>query len=203
MGHSPLTSQALSAPPYLISFLLVLATAHASDRTRSRAPFLIAHALFSAAGYALLALSHTPLLNLPPGSIIRYLAVYPAAIGFFNVVVLTIAWSINNQRGAARQGAGFALMQVVGQCGPLVGTRLYPDRDGPYYTRGMAVCAGAMVGVAVLAGGLRAWLGRVNKRWEKEEEDARRGCGSGEEGEALVGENGGGGRRERGFRYML
>ncbi|KAK4041364.1 high-affinity nicotinic acid transporter [Parachaetomium inaequale] len=202
MGHSPLSAQALSAPPYLAAFITVLATAHASDSMRARSPLLIAHALASAGGYAILALSSSPLLGLEEGSWVRYLAVYPAAVGFFNVVVLTIAWSINNQRGEARQGAGFALLQVVGQCGPLVGTRLYPDADAPYYTRGMAVCAGAMVGVAVLAGGLRWWLGRVNARWEREEEEE--GEGGGEEGVALVGGYGHGyGERERGFRYML
>lgn len=120
------------------------------------------------------------------------------------MVVLTIAWSINNQRGTARQGAGFALLQAVGQCGPLVGTRLYPDREAPLYTRGMAVCAGAMVGVACLAGGLRCWLGVVNARLEGEEglEGAGERGEGGEEGEALVGggvERG----RGRGFRFML
>lgn len=205
MGHTPLASQALSAPPYLASFLLVLATAHASDAARARAPFLVAHALLSALGYAVLALSSPSFFALPPASIVRYMAVYPAAIGFFNVVVLTVAWSINNQRGTARQGAGFALMQVVGQCGPLVGTRLYPDADGPYYTRGMAVCAVAMGVVAVLVGVLRWWLGRMNRRWEREE---REGGEGGEEGEALVGGGGGGdgpggGWRGEGFRYML
>jgi MFS family permease len=213
MGHSPTAAQALSAPPYLASFLLVLATAHASDTTRVRAPWLIAHALASATGYAILAAA--PNLVEPGMSWVRYLAVFPAAVGFFNVVVLTIAWSINNQRGEARQGAGFALLQVVGQCGPLVGTRLYPDRDAPYYTRGMAVCAGAMLGVALLAAGLRCWLARVNSRWDREEQhegvggvEDGGGGGVGEEGVALVG--GGGGRRggyagrgTKGFRYML
>ncbi|KAH6856827.1 major facilitator superfamily transporter [Chaetomium sp. MPI-CAGE-AT-0009] len=205
MGHTPLQAQALSAPPYLAAFAIVLATAWTSDAMRSRAPFLIAHALASASGYAVLALADTPALGLTPGSIVRYLAVYPAAVGFFNVVVLTIAWSINNQRGSARQGAGFALLQAVGQCGPLVGTRLYPDADAPYYTRGMAVCAAAMLGVALLAGGLRAWLGMVNRRWDREEgvdgEGGREGVG--EEGEALVGGVEAGVGRERGFRYML
>ncbi|KAK3306568.1 major facilitator superfamily domain-containing protein [Chaetomium strumarium] len=209
MGHSPQAAQALSAPPYLAAFLLVLATAHASDATRARSPWLIAHALASAAGYAVLA------ADLGPGSwvVVRYLAVFPAAVGFFNVVVLTIAWSINNQRGEARQGAGFALLQVVGQCGPLVGTRLYPDRDAPRYTRGMAVCAGAMLGVALLAGLLRCWLARVNRRWDREQEEEELGRdggagGDGEEEMALVGGGGGRGgyegrRRAKGFRYML
>ncbi|SPQ23781.1 b24b1fd7-fde2-4f5a-9ec6-22fcc66919cf [Thermothielavioides terrestris] len=203
MGHSRVAAQALSAPPYLAAFVLVLATARASDASRARAPWLIGHALASAAGYAVLAAADAPWLRLAPGSMVRYAAVFPAAVGFFSVVVLTIAWNVNNARH--RHGAaGFALMQAVGQCGPLVGTRLYPDADAPYYSRGMAVCAGAMVGVAVLAAGLRWWLARVNRRWDREEEEEAeegRGEGAGED-EALV-DGGDGGRRKRAFRYML
>ncbi|EGS21223.1 uncharacterized protein CTHT_0030700 [Thermochaetoides thermophila DSM 1495] len=196
MGHSALTSQALAAPPYLVAFIAVLLTAHASDKVGARSPFLIAHALFSAAGYTILALSDTKLLgHIPPDSWIRYFAVYPAAIGFFSVVVLTVSWSVNNttnhasSSGQRRGAAAFALLQAVGQCGPLLGTRLYPDRQAPYYTMGMAVCAVAMVGVAVLAGLGRWYLKRVNRRWDEEEES--------EQGEALS-------RRVVGrFRYML
>ncbi|KAK4247962.1 major facilitator superfamily domain-containing protein [Corynascus novoguineensis] len=200
MGHSPLASQALSAPPYLLAFFTVLVTARASDAHRARAPFLIANALASAAGYTVLAFARS--FGDGWGMAVRYLAVYPAAVGFFNVVVLTVAWSVNNQRGAdSRRGAGFALLQAVGQCGPLVGTRLYPDRDAPYYTRGMAVCAGAMVGVAVLAAGLRWWLARWNCRWDRDEglDQGLRG----EEEQALVSGGNGRRRKEKGFRYML
>ncbi|KAK4181950.1 major facilitator superfamily domain-containing protein [Triangularia setosa] len=199
MGHTPLSSQALSAPPYLCSFLTVLVTAYLSDLCRTRGPFLIFHAISSCAGYLVLSLSHP--LGLEPGSWIRYIAVFPAAIGFFNVVVLTIAWNVNNQHGGAREkGVGFALMQVVGQLGPLVATRLYPDQDGPYYTTGMGVCAAAMGGVVVLAGGLRVYMRSKNKKWDGEEKEMR-----GEEGVQLMdttsrrGEEGEG----SGFRYML
>lgn len=201
MGHDALSAQGLAAPPYLAAFLIVLATAHASDVTRERSSWLVMHALFSAAGYGVLALTGSAWVRVEPGSMVRYLAVYPATIGFFNVVVLTIVWSLNNQRGESRQGGGFALLQAVGQCGPLVGTRLYPDRDRPYYTRGMTVCAGAMLGVAVLAGALRWYLKRLNRRLEEGEGEGDGGAG-GEEGEALVAR----GRRvegEKAFRYML
>ncbi|KAK0715650.1 major facilitator superfamily domain-containing protein [Lasiosphaeris hirsuta] len=195
MGHTPISAQALAAPPYFASFLIVLATAHASDVMGARSPLLLGHAAASAVGYAVLASSQW--LRLAPGSWVRYMAVYPAAIGFFNVVVLTIAWSINNQRGEARQGGGFALLQAVGQCGPLVGTRLYPDKEGSYYTRGMTACAAAMLGVVVLAGGLRWYLRRLNRALEESEGIT----GGEEEGIALVGT---GGRKEgAGFRYML
>lgn len=172
MGHTPVASQALSVPPYLISFVAVLAVARASDALRSRAYLIAACALSSAAGYAFLALSHR-LGDLLGGdghgggaalNMARYLAVYPAAAGFFCVVVLAIAWNINNSRGRDHKGAGFALMQVIGQMGPLIGTRLYPEEDGPWFTGGMGVCAAAMFGVAGLALGLRAYLARANRR---------------------------------------
>ncbi|TDZ40621.1 MFS transporter prlL [Colletotrichum spinosum] len=85
MGHSRLESQGLSAPPYFLAFLVVLLTAHLSDRTGNRSAPIIFHALASAGGYGMLALAE-PLGLSPP---LRYLAVYPAAVGFFNVVTLT------------------------------------------------------------------------------------------------------------------
>ncbi|KAM0563628.1 hypothetical protein ACHAPJ_001353 [Fusarium lateritium] len=197
MGHDTLTSQALSAPPYLAAFVIVLFTAHMSDRLRTRTVPLIFHAIASASGYAVLALAKP--LNLP--NLIRYLAVYPAAIGFFNVVTLILTWSINNQASQSRQGGGFALLQLIGQCGPLVGTRLYPDRDAPYYAPGMSTCAGAMLTVAILAYALRLYLKYQNRKYDRAENERLEGGDEVEE-EGLVGP----GRRKTtavSFRYML
>lgn len=198
MGHDVLTSQALSAPPYLVAFIIVLFTAHMSDRRRARTVPIVFHALGSAFGYGLLALAEP--LNLPP--FLRYLAVYPAAVGFFNVVTLIIAWSINNQASESRQGGGFALLQLIGQCGPLVGTRLYPDKDKPYYSRGMQTCAGAMLAVAVLAVILRVYLQYQNRKLDRVEEE-RQADGLAVEEEGLVTSR----KRKRmpaeAFRYML
>ena len=165
MGYTVLAAQAMAAPPYLASFLSVLVISSLSDASRSRSPYIILSALSSAVGYFVLATSGVFGL----GNAVRYAAVYPAAVGFFNVVTLTIAWNINNGRGTAERGVGFAILQFVGQCGPLVGTRLYPREEGPYYARGMAVCCASMFGVAVLAALLRFWLGRVNERMDREE----------------------------------
>lgn len=179
MHHSPKISQALSAPPYLVSFLCVLATAYLSDKYQSRSPFIIFYALLSATGYALVAASGVYQWS----NWLRYFALYPAAIGFFSVITIIITWTINNQEGESAQGAGFAVLQIIGQFGPLVGTRLYPEEEAPYYVRGMAICSGAMVGVAVLAVGLRWFLSRKN-------------------GRVVYGRIGDGGGKE-GFVYML
>ncbi|KAF7882201.1 hypothetical protein EAF00_011717 [Botryotinia globosa] len=212
MGHSASTSQALSAPPYLLSFLSVLLTSYLSDKLRSRSPFLIFHALLSSLGYTL--------LTLPPHFLsptLRYLAIYPACVGFFSVITILITWTLNNQPSSSRQGTGFAVMQIVGQCGPLVGTRLYPESQAPFYREGMGVCAGVMLIVAGLGLGLRWWLGRENERsgerygrlsGENREGEGEGEGGANEEERGLVGnENGkGAGRGKRGktaFLYML
>ncbi|KAI0106250.1 major facilitator superfamily domain-containing protein [Nemania sp. FL0031] len=201
MGHSELQAEALSAPPNLLAFAIVLLTAHVSDRAQSRSPFIAAHALLSASGYLVLALARR-LGEDRISPMVRYVAVTPAAVGFFSVVVLVIAWAVNNQPDEGRRGGGFALLQVVGQCGPLLGAQLYPDRDAPFFETGMWACCAAMAGVAVLALVLRAYLAWLNRRLDKEEGKGEGGEGGDEEEvRELVGE---GRRRERmGFRYML
>lgn len=191
MGFENMTAQALTTPPYLIAFLVVIGTAYVSDRVQTRSPFIIAHALLAATGYALIAiLGHTK----SPHTLVRYLALYPAIAGFFSCITLIITWTINNQDSDSKKGTGMAVLNLIGQFGPLVGTSVFPDDEGPWFVRGMAVCAGCMVGVAVLAGVLRWVLGRENER-------ARRG-GSGVY-EGVPHEEGASGVERKGFEYML
>lgn len=163
MGHSVLISQALCAPPYLLSFVLVILTAYLSDRWQTRSTFVIFHALLSAMGYSFMALAGTQGWS----NWWRYAGIYPAAVGFFSVITIIITWTINNQESESKQGTGFAMLQVIGQCGPLVGTRLYPAEHAPLYTSGMCACAGSMVLVAVLALVLRLYLARKNRTSSK------------------------------------
>lgn len=150
--------------------------------------FIVFHALLSAAGYVFIAIAGAR----GWGTWWRYAGIYPACVGFFSVVTIVITWTINNQESESKQGTGFAMLQLIGQCGPLVGTRLYPERDAPLYLAGMSTCAGAMVFVAVLALVLRGYLKRKNGRVEGIEY-AEIG-----EGETLVGK-----RRSTHFQYML
>jgi MFS family permease len=191
MGHSVLISQALCAPPFLLSFFVVITTAYLSDKWQSRGYIIVFHAFLSALGYTLMALSGS--LGLSPWW--RYAGVYPACVGFFSVITIIITWTINNQESESKQGTGFAMMQLIGQCGPIVGTRLYPESDAPLYVRGSGGCAGAMVLVAVLAAGLRWYLGRLNKR--REREYAALGQEE-EQGFVRVGR-----KKEEAFRYLL
>lgn len=193
MGYNPLTAQALTAPPYLLAFLSVLLTAYLSDRMQTRSPFVIFHALLSATSYLTIALlGHFQ----SPHTLLRYFALFPAISGFFSCITLIITWTLNNQASDSGKGTGLAVMNFVGQFGPVVGAGLFPEEQGPAYVRGMAVCAGSMGVVAVCAGVLRGVLGRGNARV--------RGCrGRGEYAGLAAGEEGGARRGGEGFEYML
>jgi len=168
MSFSPLASQALAAPPYLFAFFFVLVIGRYSDRSAdSRSLFLIGVSLLSAISYAGIALAgslHEALGDVG-GITIRYISVYGAAMGLFASVTLIITWTLNNQATATGKGTGLTILNIIGQCGPLIGVHLFPDSQGPYYVQGMAVCAGFMaIGVAGLALVLRIVLTRANTR---------------------------------------
>ncbi|KAJ5690504.1 hypothetical protein N7462_004896 [Penicillium macrosclerotiorum] len=199
MGYSSLQAQALSAPPYLVAFGVVLATAYVSDKTRSRSPYLIAHALVSSAAYLAIAITSYFHSHIPAGlhTFIRYICVYPAVAGFFSAITLIITWSMDNRAEKEGKGASIAILNIIGQCGPLLGTRLYPEADGPWYVRGMVTCAFFMLVVAVLALALRLLLLRANRAAVSNPgpiyQAVRRGdAADGEERDELMG----GGRRD-------
>ncbi|KAL8726402.1 MAG: hypothetical protein Q9166_006753 [cf. Caloplaca sp. 2 TL-2023] len=109
MGYSPLTSQALSAPPYLLAFLTILLTAFYSDKYKSRSLFICFHALLASSGYAMIAIAGI----FKAGPMWRYWGVYPASSGFFSAVTLLITWTINNQESDAKRGTGVAVLNII------------------------------------------------------------------------------------------
>jgi hypothetical protein len=111
-------------------------------------------------------------------------------------MLISLRLLVNNQETDSKKGTGMAIMNVIGQCGPLVGTTIFPEEDGPWYVKGMTTCAGFMLLVGVLAAVLRWVLIWENKK-------ARDGSNGGEyagvpleEGEAAT-------IRRKQFVYMM
>ncbi|KAI4211597.1 MAG: hypothetical protein LQ351_005638 [Letrouitia transgressa] len=188
MGYSALKAQALSAPPYLVAFLIVLLTAYYSDKYQSRSVFICLHSCIATSGYAIISIAGI----LKAGAAWRYAGVYLASSGFFSAITLLITWVINNQQSAAKKGTGVAMLNIVGQTGPLVGVHLFPKRQAPYYVQGMAICAIFMALVGLLSVFLRRIFltknGKMNAVYAKLEDE---GCDS-----ESVGSN------TQAFRYM-
>ncbi|CEQ39104.1 SPOSA6832_00620, partial [Sporobolomyces salmonicolor] len=146
MGFTSIRAQGLSAPPYFASFLVVVAVSFASDRVGDRSAFLIPLSLVGAAGYMILALAQS--------TAARYFAIYLCACGIFPVIGLMLPFVANTHEDDSKRGAGFLLLNLVGQCGPFL----------PYYRKGMWICCAFMFFVTFLVVILRILLIRENRR---------------------------------------
>jgi hypothetical protein len=114
----------------------------------------------------------------------RYAGVFLAAGGVFPTIANILPWTTNNQGSDSRRGAGIVILNIIGQCGPVLGTRLYPTGEGPLYVKGQSVCAGFMFFTTLLVIGLRTLLWWENKKLDRqygtlEEQRAQAAPGSG------------------------
>ena len=62
---------------------------------------------------------------------------------------------------------GIVILNLVGQCGPLLGTRVFPTTDAPRYVKGQSICAAFMFFNGLLALGLRTLLVWENKKLDR------------------------------------
>ena len=81
----------------------------------------------------------------------------------------------DNQGSDTRRGAGLVLINLVGQCGPVLGTRLYPKSQAPRYVEGMSICAAFMFFTTLVALGQRLLLVWENGKLDKKYNDSREG----------------------------
>ncbi|KAJ4318475.1 hypothetical protein N0V94_004430 [Neodidymelliopsis sp. IMI 364377] len=184
MGFSSVNAQGLTAPPFFLSFLIVIATTYIADRTQQRGIMVASLTAIGGIGYVILATSKSV------GA--RYFAIFLAAAGIFPAIANILPWVMNNQGSDTRRGAGIVLLNVVGQVGPILGTRMYPTGEGPYYVKGQSVCAAFLFFCCLLALTLRTLLVWENKKLDQKygtiaqqklamQEAAARGEGKGEE----------------------
>lgn len=59
------------------------------------------------------------------------------------------------------------LINLVGQCGPFLGTNVFPSRQGPRYIEGMSICAAFMFFSAILALAQRQLLVWENSKLDR------------------------------------
>ena len=186
MGFTAINAQGLSAPPYFVSFLLTILSAGLADRLQQRGLTVIVLSLLSGVGYILLAATDAV------GA--RYFGVCLAAI-VFPVIANILPWVTNNQGSDTRRGVNISLINLIGQCGPLLGTNVFPPGDAPRYVRGLSICAAFIFFNALLALTLRCLLVWENRKLDRKYGPVGAAAGGGEqkaraeemEGEASVG----------------
>lgn len=167
IGYTSLNAQGLSAPPYVAAYFVCIAASYMSDRVQNRSFFIFGFCCVGGAGYTLLAtFSSTGL---------RYFSTFLVCAGVFPAVALTFVWVTDNQGSSPKRSAGLAIFRMVGQCGPILGARIFPATDAPIYTNGMWVCAGVLFFAAyvtlVLSFSLRVQNRRRDNRYGRSELD--------------------------------
>lgn len=60
------------------------------------------------------------------------------------------------------------MLNVIGQCGPFLGTNSFPSKDAPRYARGLWICAAFMFFNLFLCLGLRTLLVWENRKLDKQ-----------------------------------
>lgn len=174
MGFTSVSAQGLSAPPYFLSFLVTIGSAWIADKTQQRGLMIVCLSIIGGVGYILLATT----TSTGP----RYTGTFLAASGVFPCIANILPWVTNNQGNDDRRGVAFVMLNVIGQCGPLLGkewpnsmalqklivitgTRIY--NKAPYYVKGQSICAAFMFFNGILALSLRTLLAWENRKLDK------------------------------------
>lgn len=141
----------------------------------------------------------------------RYTAVYLCALGMFPAVGLIMGWTANSHEDDSSRATGFMLLNLMGQCGPLLGTHIFPDEDAPFFIKGDWISAAFLLLVALLSFCLRMYFVYQNRRLDRlqaehdiladeaEKEGEGGGVGAAERKAALKAE----GDAMSPFRYLL
>ncbi|KUI52957.1 hypothetical protein VP1G_00408 [Cytospora mali] len=160
MGFTSINAQGLTAPPYFLAFGVCILSTWVGGRTQQRGIMIGCLSLLGCAGYVMLAVTKTVS--------VRYAGVFLAAAGVFPAIANILSWVLNNQRSDTKRGTGIAILNIIGQCGTLLGTRIFPKEDGPYYTKGMIISAAFMFFCAISTFSLRAYFKYRNDQWDLE-----------------------------------
>ena len=155
-SFTEIESNGVTAPPYLLCFIVIIAVSIVSDRLRMRGPFCALSALLSAIGFILLGTTDT----IGP----RYLGCFMAVLIFVTTSIVLVWNSNSNSTGSSKAG-GLWIMMTIGQCGPLLGSNVFPDSDAPYYRRGSWICCAVLSAVAASLLSFLLW--RENKRRDR------------------------------------
>ncbi|KAF7531385.1 hypothetical protein G7054_g8918 [Neopestalotiopsis clavispora] len=160
MGYTSINAQGLSAPPSFAAFLFALITTWIADKTQQRCLVIVASSIVGGIGFIILACVDTV------G--VRYFATFLASAGVFSAVPNVLGVTLNNQGSDSRRGWAVVLMNTIGQCGPFLGTNIFPTSQSPRYTEGMGICAAFMFFCAVLALAQRCLLSWENSKLDRE-----------------------------------
>lgn len=162
LSDTTLEYKALSAPPYLLSFIMVIVVGFVSDLWRDRSRLICFHALVSAFGFSLIAMAGARGWSFWW----QYVGIYPASVGFFVVKSLTTVWALNSQPLKSKRAITFVILQLACQLGSMFSPNgIYPyfPFDDPFFPKSLSISVFLMSFTALLSVILRTHTFTINK----------------------------------------
>lgn len=152
-------SNGLSAPPYLWCFFYIIGITFLSDYFKMRGPFCALSGLLSFIGFTINATTTTT------GP--RYFSLF-LSVQIFASIALLLAWVANIHATESRRAGGYTVLATLGQCGPLLGTNVFPESEEPFYRKGTWISAAFSLLVFFCSIALSYWLWLENKKMDRE-----------------------------------
>ncbi|KAF8706648.1 mfs general substrate transporter, partial [Rhizoctonia solani] len=165
LGYTNAKAQLMTVPPYACAGVVMLVVAKISDRAKVRGPFVAAVLVLSAIGYTILRSLAVP----TTATKARYGAIFLAVSGTYSGIPLAMSWTTGNAGSETRRGVNMAMLNTIGHSMAVLGSYIYPSREGPAYTRGFAICCGFAWWGAFLALVLSLLLHLENRRRDRRE----------------------------------
>lgn len=132
MGFSLAAAQCLTAPPYALAAILMLASGWLGDKYRIRGPIIIFNAVLSIVGLAV--------MTWPSSAGVRYFGVFLVTAGVNANVPTAMAYQGNNIRGQWKRAFGSATLVGFGGLGGISGSLIMRTQDAPKYLNGIYGC---------------------------------------------------------------
>ena len=98
-------------------FFYIITVCYLSDRLKMRGPFCALSATIGAIGFIIQATATS--------TSVRYFAIF-LSVQIFASVALLLAWSANIHATESKRAGGYVVLATLGQCGPLLGTNIFP-----------------------------------------------------------------------------
>ncbi|KAL1969183.1 hypothetical protein VTN77DRAFT_437 [Rasamsonia byssochlamydoides] len=165
LGYSAASAQLLSVPPYAVAFVLTITVAILSERTRRRAPFVMATSALGCIGYIILLSTYSPSKS--------YVGTVFAAAGIYPSAAIVLSWPANNVSGQTKRAIANAMQISIGNLGAVLGTQLYRAESSPRFFVGHGFALGYLVANIGVVGIL--WLVLRRENVKKAQERERRG----------------------------
>jgi len=126
------------------------------------------------------------LLATTTGTVPRYFATF-LAVNIFVSVAITLAWVSNLHSTESRRAGGYVslsqpsdffltnhfsphqtILATIGQCGPVLGTNIFPASEEPFYRKGMWISFSFCLFVTFLCALLSLLNMRANRKIDRE-----------------------------------